>query len=569
MNLESSFFWKVMRIGAPTALALVAMSDTRDAVACGGCFHPQNDTAGSVVTDHRMVFEITAKETILWDQVRYAGDPKEFAWVLPVRPGARIELSRTEWIAALDAATRTSVQAPERVCPPPPPSTPSNGTSRSSSRSSSSRDSSDTSGGGCGMGGSSNSTETAPAVGGGATDDSNDTSSGSPIFQGNEDVDVVAQSTIGPYQAVTIRASGTQGISEWLTTNGFSIPTNIAPVIDGYTLQKFDFIALRLRPNQGVRAMRPVRIVTPGADTTLPLRMVAAGVGARVGLTLWVIGEGRYHTQNFPDAAVEWNRLAWDPRQGRSNRATLEAAALATDGGRGWITEAAVRTSFTESKWGTGLPNVYDAYQQTCQFRGKRTVRCDDTALPPPDGKPGDVTPDEPDAGTPPDAGEPDEDAGDAGASADASGEGGAADGGASGGGVGCTKVVTACDGFDDLAVAARSLHNGDAWVTRLRADLPVAALATDLRLEASPDQSVLSPAHKTTSYTDPTFDPCASTRPRSSSSSGSTRDDGPDARSGDGCACRSAPIRDGAGTWLLIGLTCVVLPLVTRRRRR
>lgn len=421
-------------------------------------------------------------------------------------------------------------------------------------------------GGGAGSFGSN--TETAPAVGGGTTDDSTGSTSSGPGFQGNEDVDVVTQSSIGPYQAVTIRASGTQGISEWLTTNGFAIPASIVPVIDGYTLQKFDFIALRLRPNQGVRAMRPVRIVTPGADTTLPLRMVAAGVGAKVGLTLWVIGEGRYHTQNFPDAPIDWSQLAWDPLQGRSNRTQLETAALASGGGRGWITEAVVRSSFTESKWGYGLPNAYDAYQQTCQFRPKRTVPCDETALPPADGKPADVTPDDPDGGAP-DGGGAEEDGGEGG---DASADAGASDAATTDGGdpgTKCTKVVSACDGFDDLAVAARSLHAGDGTITRLRADLPVAALATDLRLEASPDQSLLSPVHKTTTFTVPGYSPC----PKSTSTSSSTADDADDSGGSSssrdsGCACRSAPLKDGAGTWLVIGLTCIVLPLVTRRRR-
>src|SRR4051812_24464958 len=131
-----TFLRSVVRSGAPAALlAVCAITDARDADACGGCFHPEIDVGGSVVTDHRMVFEITAQETILWDQVRYAGDPKEFAWVLPVRAGARIELSRGEWIAALDAATRTTVKGPTVMCPP---ATPSNKSTSSSSSSSSS-----------------------------------------------------------------------------------------------------------------------------------------------------------------------------------------------------------------------------------------------------------------------------------------------------------------------------------------------------------------------------------------------------------------------------------------------
>jgi hypothetical protein len=374
-------------------------------------------------------------------------------------------------------------------------------------------------------------------------------------------VQVVAQSSIGPYQAVTIRASGTTGISDWLTGNGFAIPASIAPVIDGYTAQKLDFIALRLRPNLGVQAMRPIRIVTPGADRTLPLRMVAAGIGARVGLTLWVIGEGRYHTQNFPDAPMDWTQLAWDVSQRRSNRSLLETNALAANNGRSWLTEAALRTSLTEGKLGYGLPNVYDAYRQQCETRPKRTAPCNETALPPPDGQPGDVGTTDPDAGAGDDGGV-------------ASDDGGAADGdagaeaGADGGAVACTKVVSGCDGFDDLDVASRTLHAGDVWVTRLRADLPVGALATDLELAATDDQSELSPTHKTSKFTDPRYDPCTGLSGTSTSqkpsSNAFTPSDG-----ADGCTCRTAPIKEGLGTWVLIGMTMIALPLVARRRRR
>jgi len=561
-----TFLRSVVRSGVPAvALAICALTGARDADACGGCFHPAADTGGSVVTDHRMVFEITSKETILWDQVRYAGDPKEFAWVLPVRPGARIELSRDEWISALDAATRTTVQGPTVNCPPPVVATSKSGStsSSSSSTSSSSSSSSSSSGGaGCGGGGGggySGASESAPGLGSGGTTDDGSGDGTTPMFTGNDDVEIVAQSSIGPYQAVTIRASGTSGIAEWLTSNGFVIPASIAPVIDAYTLQKLDFIALRLRPNQGTRSMRPVRIVTPGADTTLPLRMVAAGVGAKVGLTLWVIGEGRYHTQNFPDAPIDWSSLAWNVTAGRSNRTDLEAAALATGGGRAWITEASIRSSFTVSKYGSGLPNVFDAYMQQCQLRPKRVVPCDESALPPADGKPEDVV------STDPDAGSADEDggAGDADAEADAG-----ADGGASDGGIACTKVVKGCDGFDDLEVAARSLHVGDSWVTRLRADLPVGALATDLQLGATSDQSELSPTHKTTKFTDPTFDPCAAIKARNAAVEAANKADQSRYTGGDGCTCRSARLNDGLGTWILIGLTIAAVPFVARRRR-
>src|SRR4029079_14826996 len=107
-------------------------------------------------------------------------------------------------------------------------------------------------------------------------------------------VQILSQSVVGPYETVTLRATDPSALRNWLKSHAFAIPDGIAPTIDAYVAESFDFLALCLRPDCGERAMQPVRIVTPGADPTLPLRMVAAGAGARVGLTLYVISEGRY-----------------------------------------------------------------------------------------------------------------------------------------------------------------------------------------------------------------------------------------------------------------------------------
>jgi hypothetical protein len=220
-----------------------------------------------VVTDHRMAFSISQTQTVLWDQIRYAGDPKEFAWVLPVHPGATVELSHDEWFAALDASTQPVILEPYRSY----------------------------GGGGCALAGCSNS--------------GSDSTSGAP---GAGQVQILSQTVIGPYETVTLRATDPKALVNWLNEHAYEIPPAIEPTIDSYTAEGFDFIALRLRPICNERSMKPVRIVSPGADATLPLRMIAAGVGARVGLTLYVISEGRYHPQNFPDAVIDYTRLTWD-----------------------------------------------------------------------------------------------------------------------------------------------------------------------------------------------------------------------------------------------------------------
>ena len=95
-----------------------------------------------------------------------------------------------------------------------------------------------------------------------------------------------------------------EALGEWLRANGYELPASIQPTIDEYTNAGFDFIALRMKPGAGVRQMKPVRVVSPGASPVLPLRMVASGTGAEVAITLFVIGEGRWETKNFPNGVV-------------------------------------------------------------------------------------------------------------------------------------------------------------------------------------------------------------------------------------------------------------------------
>src|SRR6185503_7765218 len=104
----------VLLVGAVAAAATLVLADASEARACGGCFHgpPQQSETPSVITDHRMVFSMSTTQTVLWDQVRYTGNPREFAWVLPVKPGARVELSRDAWIEALEASTAVTVTSP-------------------------------------------------------------------------------------------------------------------------------------------------------------------------------------------------------------------------------------------------------------------------------------------------------------------------------------------------------------------------------------------------------------------------------------------------------------------------
>jgi hypothetical protein len=502
----------------PACLAVSAAFVEADARACGGCFHPPNPPPPerSVVTGHRMAFSISTTQTVLWDQIRYSGNPREFAWVLPVKPGAVIQSSRDEWFAALDAATQPVISAPVTYASPQ--------------------------GAGCALLACGSSASSADNASGG--------SGGTPGVQ------VLAQGVVGPYDTVTLQSSNPNALTDWLTSHSFDIPATIAPTIAYYVAGGFDFIAVRLRPDCGVSAMQPVRIVTPGADPTLPLRMVAAGAGANVDIVLWVLGEGRWGPQNFPAVEMNETQIIWDSTQEISNYESLAQSLMAQNGGS-WLTEYAQVIEPYAFSAPTGAPNpsLYQAYYAFCggasPSNGSQVVRpqpCDQTgALDASFEAAADADAGASDAADA-DAGASDAADADAGASdaADASeSDAGESDAGQSDAGQGeAGQSNDPCQAFDDLDVATLGIDPTSTWLTRMRTSLPVEALATDLVLTATSQTQVSNVHHAQ-----------ATTAAANEGASG---------------ACESSTQRHEAfGSVTLLAVTVAGLAAMLRRRKR
>jgi hypothetical protein len=448
----------------------------RSARACGGCFHQPAPTQVTVVTGHRMAFSVSPQQTVLWDQIEYSGDPEDFAWVLPVMAGAKVELSHDQFFAALDALTDPVITGPDPQC------------------------GGGSSGFACGSSASGNASFAAAGSGGGSS------------------VQVLSQSVVGPYDTVTVHSTDPNALYDWLSVNGYAVPASMHPVIDAYVAGGFDFLALRLAPGQGVQAMQPVRVVTPGASLTLPLRMVAAGAGAQVGVTLYVIGEGRYEAQNFPNATVDDSKLVWLHTQNISNYEPLAESAMQAGGGRTWLTEFSSGNAVGTPECGInptysgGTQSLASLYYSQCQCAG------------PGYGDPGPV---------------------------DAAASDGDGDSGAE------VADPTSCQSYDDLAVALTGIEPSTAWVTRLRAILPSNALSEgDLVLQASASQTAVSNQHTALVYDDPTYDPC-----------GSSAANGASANGGGGCTTvREDPF--AWSRWLVAGVIGLAGAALARRRR-
>lgn len=280
---------------AAVSASVAAALPARDAHACGGCFVP-SQARSTQVSSHRMVMSIGKTSTTLWDQIEYVGDPSEFAWVLPIHGQVQVGVSSDLLFTTLENATSVVVHSPEAFCIPTSPGS-----------------------------GSCNVSASAGGPGFGVSQD--------------EGVEVLQQAVVGPYDTVQLSSSDPMALRNWLTAHGYAVPADIDPTLDAYIAEGFDFLAIRLIPGQGLRAMQPIRVTTPGAALDLPLRMVAAGTGAFTPITLWVIGEGRYTAANMTEFEIHADELTWNFGTKHSDYAEHRAAGLKANGGATWLAE--------------------------------------------------------------------------------------------------------------------------------------------------------------------------------------------------------------------------------------
>ena len=567
--------------------ALAALSTAGDdARACGGCFTGGGES--TIVTAHRMALSVSTDRTVLWDQIRYQGDPEEFAWVLPVKPGATIELASDAFFEALDAATTTSVnRPPSAVCTPPPYEYDDGYYAEEPGD--------DYAYMGCAVSGCSAGGERGEALGGGGRAGGGSWATvTTTTSEPPPPVEVVHEESIGPYEAVVLSSNEPGALYDWLLSHGYGVDPSMERMIDGYEAEGFDFVGLRLIPGAGTRQMKPVRVITPGASPVLPLRMVAAGTGANVALTLFMIGEGRWEAQSFPNAVVPTSQIDWDLAASSSTYGELRLAALAQNEGATWLTTYAKQGSLLSPVYnnvsmsssvylttdGYGMSTIASLYAQqgvangefvdlaclqafnTHATSGSKVV---DPCAPPAGNDGGGGAGSAGAGGSGAGGGAGGAGAGGAGAGgamavggsggAGGAGEGGVNAGGSTGvggsGGAGGAGVGGAaqgaggamsgaggsmavggagggepeeptclgpagpgmidarqlvCGDLDDISVALVGMRPASVWLTRMEANLPRAALAQDLALQAAPDQSPIENWLFAATYTG---DPC------------------------------------------------------------
>lgn len=445
-----------LSLALPSVALAIALLAPRAAEAC--VFYPDygpldgGTETVSKLADHRMAIAISPSMTTVWDQVEFVGDPGEFVWVMPVRGPAAVGVGSDGFLTALDKGTSPILSAPKAYCQ-------YNYGYEDDYRSNR----------GCGCGG----TYDYDSAGG--------SGSGS-IDGGVEDgVKFSSRTTAGPYEVVQVHSDDPDAIVRWLSKNKYAVPTGIAPTLLKYTSEGWDFVVVRLRPGAGVKAMRPIRVSTRGVNLALPLRMLAAGAGATVGLKLFVIAEGRFRAKNYPSYAIDPGQIVWDYAAEKSNYVELRLAGAKAFDGRAFAVESSVE-----------LPQV--AFPPAEPF----TDPLPDAG--PPDTAPADTAPADTGAADTAASDAVAETTPDAAGDADETGEAAvsATDTAPPPSDTGTPPAVSPTATDVEIAFGTFSYRR----ITRLRAELPVRHLTADLELEVDPNPSVLGTAIEASSFT-------------------------------------------------------------------
>jgi MYXO-CTERM domain-containing protein len=254
--------------------------------------------------------------------------------------------------------------------------------------------------------------------------------------------------------------------------------------------------------------------------------MVAAGTGSTVGVTLWVISQARMEPAHSPSFTIAASDLVWDWNTGMSNYTTLVQQKETAMANAAWQ---------VESSMDIAPYTVEDLVLGTGGFGSSSSGGANPTT----EGYTG-------------------SDGGDA-------------------------AVTAQQERSDDLQTLFPPSGGSSVRITRLRADLSRAALASDLALKPATDPSVLSSQYTVTKSVNapvcpnPPVCPCGAF-PNGGSSSGTPTASGSGSGAGGsgattagGSGCSTSPSEPGGSgvDFLLVGIAGAMVYGSRRRRRR
>jgi hypothetical protein len=245
-------------------LLTAILAPAPQAQACGGFFCSQVpiDQVGE-----QIIFGVEGEKVSATIMIQYAGDAKDFAWVVPVASIPDVKLGAWELFTNLGWATNPNYYLQW-----------------------------DYENGDCGW----------MMMPESSMDDADFGSGG-----GGNGVEVVAEDEVGPYDYVVLKSEDAQELWEWLSENGFDQPENSVPLIAHYLDEGMYFLALKLKQDAGAGDVQPVTLIMEENAPCVPLVLTQIAAQPNMPVLAWIFGGMRAIPTNWFHVLLNEKKIDW------------------------------------------------------------------------------------------------------------------------------------------------------------------------------------------------------------------------------------------------------------------
>lgn len=157
----------------------------------------------------------------------------------------------------------------------------------------------------------------------------------------NEGVEVVQQSSVGPYDYAVLKADSVDSLFDWLHENEYFVPDEAQPFVEPYIIpdSSMHFVAFKLQKDRETGDIQPVTLKYNSTKPMIPIQLTAIATQPDLGVTVHILGEARAVPENYlhvypNEALIDWFNYG-------SNYDQVVIAAMNEAGGQGFTTEYA------------------------------------------------------------------------------------------------------------------------------------------------------------------------------------------------------------------------------------
>lgn len=218
--------------------------------ACGGLF------CQNVPVDQqaeRIIFTMNSDDTITaYVQINYSGEAPDFSWVVPVPSIPTLDVTEIDVFNELDRLTQPIILFPQ-----------------------------------------------VPAC----ADFPEDLQE--PLSRQDDDyVDVLASGTAGPYAFDVIDSDEPDALIAWLRDNNYRITQEMGPLVDVYNEEGMLFLAMKLQPEIGIQAIRPIAMTYTSDLPMIPIRLTAVAAEPNMTILTWVFADEQAVPDNYAHITI-------------------------------------------------------------------------------------------------------------------------------------------------------------------------------------------------------------------------------------------------------------------------